>query len=103
MTDDPIPPNPRFREPGEVPDDQHADVNEVAGLLSEIFAVDMTSMGRACPNCHVAEALATHRVYHGAGYVARCPGCDSVAMRLGVFDQALTLMMSGVIAFPRAG
>lgn len=33
---------------------------------------------------------AFYRVYRGAGYVMRCPGCDMVALRIGVFDSELT-------------
>lgn len=32
----------------------------------------------------------------------RCPGCDGVAMRIGVFDGMMTLTASGVLTLPRA-
>jgi hypothetical protein len=85
------------------PDDLHTDGNELAGLMSEIFAADVTSMPATCGHCGRTGALATYRVYHGAGLVARCPSCDAAALRVGVFDEALTLMWTGMVSVARAG
>ena len=84
-------------------DDDHVDVNALAGILSEVFTVDMTTAPRRCAGCGLDAELGAHRVYHGAGWVVRCPGCDTVAMRMGVFDDELTFMWSGVVTVPRAG
>ena len=84
-------------------DDDHLDVNVLAGVLGEVFAVDMTTAPRRCTGCGVVAALAAHRAYQGAGWVVRCPGCDTVALRMGVFDDELTFMWSGVVTVPRPG
>jgi hypothetical protein len=83
-------------------DDQHIDGNGLAGVLTEAFGTDMTSVPRRCGDCGLTSVLAAHLVYRGAGYVVRCPGCGGVAMRIGLFDGAMTLTSSGVMTLPRA-
>jgi hypothetical protein len=102
---DPLPPSGRFRRRGAAADrdDDHTDGNELAGLLAEAFAADITAMPRRCGDCGLEAPLAAHRVHHGAGLVARCPGCDGVALRVGVFEQTLTLTWSGVLSVARPG
>ena len=79
----------------------HIDGNGLAGVLAEAFGTDMTAVPRRCSDCGLTSVLAAYRVYRGAGYVLRCPGCDGVAMRIGVFDGAMTLVASGVLTLPR--
>jgi Zn finger protein HypA/HybF involved in hydrogenase expression len=69
----------------------HTDGNGVAGLLSEVLAVEVTTMQRRCQSCGAENALGAHRAYHGAGIVLRCPACADVAVRIGVRDDALVL------------
>ena len=97
MPDDPISPTPRFARG----DDTHTDGNELAGLLAEVFGADMTSAPRRCADCGLDAPLAAHRAYHGAGVVLRCPGCDAVALRLGVFEDRITVLVGGVLTVPR--
>jgi hypothetical protein len=63
-------------------DDLHTDGNGTAGALSRLLAVDTTTMLRTCASCGTTEPVAAHRAYHGAGIVLRCPGCETVAIRL---------------------
>ncbi|MCI0687661.1 MAG: DUF6510 family protein [Sporichthyaceae bacterium] len=59
------------------------DGNMLAGGLSEIFAVDLTVARARCEGCGRVGAVAEARVYSDApGSVARCPGCDTVLIRL---------------------
>jgi hypothetical protein len=81
--------------------ESHIDGNGVAGVLAEVFGTDMTAMPRRCGDCGITSVLGAYRVYRGAGYVMRCPGCNGVAMRIGVFDGAMTLTASGVLTLPR--
>lgn len=57
----------------------HLDGNVLAGPLAELFAFDATTASARCIGCGTVAMLATATVYADAmGYVARCPGCDSV-------------------------
>jgi Family of unknown function (DUF6510) len=58
------------------------DGNSVAGLLSEIFNAEATTMIARCGACGGEGALATARVYSQCpGVVMRCPECSAVVMR----------------------
>jgi hypothetical protein len=64
-------------------DSQRLDGNAAAGLLSEIFAQDMTAGLAKCAGCGTTRAVGALHVYsHGMGMVVRCPGCDGVVLRI---------------------
>ena len=75
--------------------DLHTDGNAFAGLLSEVLAVDATSIGRRCQSCGDRRPMADHRAYEGAGVVLRCPNCGDLALRIGVADDRLTIELRG--------
>ena len=79
----------------------HTDGNAIAGLLSEVFAVEVTTVQRRCHSCGAENALGAHRAYHGAGIVLRCPACADVAVRIGVRDDALVFEWRGTYTAPR--
>ena len=79
----------------------HTDGNGVAGLLSEVFAVEVTTVQRRCHSCGAENALGAHRAYHGAGIVLRCPACADVAVRIGVRDDVLVFEWRGTYTAPR--
>jgi Zn finger protein HypA/HybF involved in hydrogenase expression len=79
----------------------HTDANGVAGLLSEVFAMEATTVQRRCHSCGAENALGAHRAYHGAGLVLRCPACSDVAMRIGVTEDRLVLEWRGTFTVPR--
>jgi len=59
------------------------DGNEMAGTMREVFAVDMTVARGRCVGCGLEAPVAEAHVFDRApGLVARCPGCDSVLMRV---------------------
>jgi hypothetical protein len=59
--------------------DVWVDGNEAAGILREIFTMDMTTARGRCAGCGRVGAMAETRVYdRSPGLVARCPGCDAV-------------------------
>lgn len=61
----------------------HLDGNAAAGMLREIFAVDVTAAIGQCTGCGRTGAFAETRVYLDApGMVARCTGCDEVLLRV---------------------
>jgi hypothetical protein len=56
------------------------DGNGVAGLLTEVFGVELTTVVRTCGSCGTAAPVGAHRAYLGPGTVLRCPGCAGVAI-----------------------
>jgi hypothetical protein len=64
-------------------DAQWVDGNAAAGILSELFVPDLTAARARCAGCGVTRTIGVLVVYaHGMGTVMRCPGCDSVVMRI---------------------
>jgi hypothetical protein len=59
-------------------DELMLDGNAIAGLLRELFAIEMTTAIGTCAGCGAAERLGAVHVYRGAGFVLRCPHCDQV-------------------------
>jgi Zn finger protein HypA/HybF involved in hydrogenase expression len=59
------------------------DGNAAAGLLQEIFAVEVTTATGTCDACGAIEQVGALVVYkYAPGVVIRCPHCDSVLMRI---------------------
>ncbi|MFI8306650.1 DUF6510 family protein [Streptomyces sp. NPDC085927] len=59
------------------------DGNAAAGDLEALFGTDMTTASGRCHGCGAQMVLAqTHAYLGGPGMVLRCPGCDSVLLRL---------------------
>jgi Family of unknown function (DUF6510) len=59
------------------------DGNAAAGLLRELFALDMTAAEVTCGHCGVVAMVGETRLYGGVmGAIFRCAYCDSVVMRL---------------------
>jgi hypothetical protein len=63
--------------------DLKLDGNAIAGLLSEIFNVEMTTAVGSCAGCGAVNAIGRVDVYMNApGVVVRCPACKAVLMRI---------------------
>jgi predicted RNA-binding Zn-ribbon protein involved in translation (DUF1610 family) len=79
------------------------DGNGVAGLLAEVFDIDMTGVQRGCQSCGKVSALGAHRAYQGAGMVLRCPNCGDVGLRIAVLDDRHVVHLAGswLIELPR--
>jgi hypothetical protein len=72
------------------------DGNAAAGLLSEIFAPDLTTARATCAGCGATRAVGALLVYaHGMGTVVRCPGCDGVVLCIGRTPTRLWLDLTG--------
>lgn len=72
------------------------DGNAAGGMLSEIFAPDLTAARATCAHCGATRAVGALLVYaHGMGTVVRCPGCDAVVLRIGRTPTRLWLDLSG--------
>jgi hypothetical protein len=72
------------------------DGNAVAGLLEEIFSVEMTASPTECNNCGRQGELATLLAFTQApGIVLRCPACESVMVRIVQTPGAIYLDARG--------
>jgi hypothetical protein len=59
------------------------DGNAIAGVLYDVFDVEMTAAATVCAFCGASGHVAELRVYLRApGTVARCPSCGNVVMVL---------------------
>jgi Family of unknown function (DUF6510) len=75
------------------------DGNLLAGPLSEVFGVEITTAMGRCRGCGSSSQVATFRVYGPEpGFVGRCPSCESVLMRLVRSSDAVWLDISGMSA-----
>jgi Family of unknown function (DUF6510) len=72
------------------------DGNAVAGLLQEVFSVEMTTAIGTCKGCGAIEALGATRVFRGAGIVLRCPSCDNTLVKIVQDDARLWIGFPGV-------
>lgn len=81
----------------------HTDGNEVAGLLEEMGATEITTTVRRCQGCGSDHMLAEHLAYRGAGVVLRCPGCGVVAVRVAEFGDDLVVQWNGSYRARRVG
>ena len=72
------------------------DGNAVAGLLQEVFAVEMTTAVGTCNSCGAAEAIGAVHVYRGAGIVLRCPHCANLMATIVKGTDRVWVDMPGV-------
>ena len=77
-------------------DELMLDGNAVAGLLQEVFAVEMTTAIGTCAGCGAAEAVGAIHVFRGAGIVLRCPHCDNPLVKIVRDDARLWIGFPGV-------
>jgi hypothetical protein len=63
-------------------DELMLDGNAVAGLLQEVFAVEMTTAIGTCGTCGATEAVGAIHVFRGAGIVLCCPHCDNTLVKI---------------------
>jgi hypothetical protein len=79
-------------------DGDFEDGNALAGPLAELFAIDVTVADAQCAGCGVTGSVAALRVYSRApGFVARCPSCAHVVMRLVRSADAAWLDLRGAV------
>jgi Family of unknown function (DUF6510) len=79
--------------------DEYEDGNALAGPLRELFTTDLTTATIRCVNCTRTGAVATLRVYtHAPGFVARCPGCEEVVLRMTRAPDGAWLDLRGTVS-----
>jgi hypothetical protein len=74
------------------------DANATAGILYEIFGVEMTASPTECANCgnegEVGELLAFTQ---GPGIVLRCSTCENAVLRIVQTTEAIYLDARGAV------
>ena len=83
-------------------DELMLDGNAVAGLLREVFAVEMTTAVGTCNGCGATNEVGAVRVFRGAGVVLRCPNCDTALVKIVRGDARLWIALPGVRALELA-
>ncbi|HEX6677736.1 MAG TPA: DUF6510 family protein [Actinomycetes bacterium] len=77
--------------------DLRLDGNAVAGMLAEALAAEPTADLANCAGCGASNQLGALLAYvHGMGAVLRCPGCESVMLRIGRGPGRLVLDLRGI-------
>ena len=72
------------------------DGNAAAGLLRELFVLDLTVASLTCEGCGAVAAVAEVRVYGGPmGAILRCGACDTAVLRLSRTRIGFSLDMRG--------
>jgi hypothetical protein len=72
------------------------DGNAAAGLLQEIFALEITSAQIQCESCGSSGAVGSLRLYGAPmGAVLRCTQCDDILMRVVHTPHGRWLDMTG--------
>ena len=72
------------------------DGNAIAGLLQELFAVEMTTPIGTCGHCGAPGPVGAAHVYRGAGIVLRCPHCDNVLVKIVKNDSRVSIDFQGI-------
>jgi hypothetical protein len=80
-------------------DDLRLDGNAAAGLLSELFAVEVTAALLTCAACGARGPVGAAHVYdRGPGTIVRCPSCTAVLLRVARIRGRLVADLRGVAA-----
>jgi NAD-dependent SIR2 family protein deacetylase len=73
------------------------DGNAAGGLLTEVFAADVTAAHLTCDHCGAMGAVGAAEAYmDGPGTVLRCPACEGVLLRVVRIHGRMLLDRSGV-------
>jgi hypothetical protein len=77
-------------EPADVNRALMVDGNAVAGLLHEVFALEMTANPAKCAHCGAVGELGALLAFTQApGVVLRCPACEQVVVRIVETTEAI--------------
>ena len=72
------------------------DGNALAGLLHELFDVEMTIAPVECVSCGQIGQLGSLWVFNASpGYVLRCPACQNIVIRMTVTPDEIYLDARG--------
>jgi hypothetical protein len=72
------------------------DGNAAAGILQEVFGLEVTASPTECDHCGYEGQVGTLLAFvHAPGYVLRCPACEQVVMRIVETPDAIYLDVRG--------
>ena len=75
------------------------DGNAAAGLLQQIFAIDITMARITCSGCQLVQPIAALRLYGlPMGNILRCPRCQATLIRAVARDKECWLDLRGAAA-----
>jgi hypothetical protein len=75
----------------------HLDGNAAAGLLREVFAMEMTTAIARCSNCGASAPVGELMLYGGEiGMILRCPGCDHLLICITHTPEGYWLDLRGL-------
>lgn len=84
-------------------DERRLDGNAAAGLLGEIFPIEMTMVMMRCTGCGATAPAGAELVYADApGLVMRCVHCQSVLLTVVRADGRYWLNMPAVVCLQTA-
>jgi hypothetical protein len=83
-------------------DELMLDGNAIAGVLQEVFAVEMTTAVGTCAGCGASEQVGAIHVFRGAGIVLRCPHCDNALVKIVRDETRVWIAFPGVRALELA-
>jgi len=74
------------------------DGNAVAGMLHEVFALEMTASPTECAHCgNVGEIGTLWAFTQAPGIVLRCPACENIMLRIVETPDAIYLDARGAV------
>ena len=74
------------------------DANATAGLLYEIFGVEMTAAPTECASCGNEGEIGTLLAFtHGPGVILRCSTCENVVLRIVQTPDEIILDARGAV------
>ena len=74
------------------------DANAVAGVLEDVFGVEMTAAPTECASCGNEGQVGTLLAFsQGPGIVLRCPACENVVLRIVQAPDAIYLDARGAV------
>jgi hypothetical protein len=73
------------------------DGNAAAGILQQVFAVEVTTASGTCAGCGATELMGAVAAYmQGPGLVLRCPHCEAVLVKAVTDDERVWLDLRGL-------
>lgn len=83
---------------GDMARDMMLDGNAAAGILHEIFALEMSASPTECANCGAAGEIGALLAFtQGPGIVLRCPACEGVMIRIVQTERTIYLDARGAV------
>ena len=87
-----------MEETGDMNRELMLDANAIAGVLYEIFGVEMTASPTECAHCGNEGEIGTLLAFtQGPGIVLRCSTCENVVLRIVRTPEAVYLDARGAV------